>query len=106
MAVYPLPDYEGRLWSQWGQGVVLEDGRILSAVGDHDGTGGNSFFYELDPASGRLTLVGDVLSAALSPMAKGVTAGSRPDGDRAVRRGVRRHLGEPARSRLRRHLYR
>ncbi len=71
MAVYPLPDYEGRLWSQWGQGVVLEDGRILSAVGDHDGTGGNSFFYELDPASGRLTQVGDVLSAAPLPDGEG-----------------------------------
>ncbi len=71
MAVYPLPDYEGRLWSQWGQGVVLDDGRVISAVGDHGGTGGNSFFYELDPASGRLTRVGDVLSVAPLPDAEG-----------------------------------
>ena len=33
--VYPRPDYEGRPWSQWGQGFALEDGRFLSAIGDN-----------------------------------------------------------------------
>jgi outer membrane protein assembly factor BamB len=63
-AIYPRPDYEGNPWSQWGQGVVLADGRVLSAIGDHHGPDGNSFLYELDPAAGRLTRVGDVASLA------------------------------------------
>ena len=39
-----------------------EDGRFLSAVGDHLGVDGNSYLYEFDPATGNLTLIGDVLS--------------------------------------------
>jgi hypothetical protein len=61
-AVYPRPDYEGNPWSQWGQGVVLPDGRFISALGDHRGPDGNSYFYEYDPAHDRLTQIGDVLS--------------------------------------------
>ena len=63
-AVYPRPDYEGNPWSQWGQGVVLEDGRFVSAIGDHIGVDGNSYLYEFDPAEGRLTQISDVLSLA------------------------------------------
>lgn len=62
--VYPHPDYEGNPWSHWGLGTVLEDGRFLSAIGDHLGADGNSYLYEYDPASGELTLVTDVLSVA------------------------------------------
>ncbi len=58
--VYPRPDYPGNPWSQWGQGVVLPDGRVLSAIGDHHGPDGNSFLYEYVPADGRLTRIGDV----------------------------------------------
>lgn len=61
-AVYPRPDYEGELWSQWGQGVALDDGRFISAIGDHAGTDGNSFIYEYDPGSDMLTQISDVLS--------------------------------------------
>jgi hypothetical protein len=61
-AVYPRPDYEGDPWSQWGQGVVLDDGRFITAIGDHLGPGGNSFIYEYDPADDRLTQISDVLS--------------------------------------------
>lgn len=60
--VYPRPDYEGRPWSQWGQGLVLADGRFLSAIGDHAGRDGNSYLYEYAPDSGELTLLTDVLS--------------------------------------------
>jgi hypothetical protein len=60
--VYPRPDYEGNPWSQWGQGVVLPDGRFISALGDHLGPDGNSFIYEYDPADDRLTQISDVLS--------------------------------------------
>lgn len=61
-AVYPHPDYEGRPWSQWGQGLVTADGRFFSAIGDHQSVDGNSFIYEYDPGTDRLTLVGDILS--------------------------------------------
>lgn len=60
--VYPRPEYEGRPWSQWGQGILLDDGRFLSAIGDHHGADGNSFIYEYDPATGVLTQIGDALS--------------------------------------------
>jgi len=62
--VYPHPDYEGHPWSQWGQGVVLPDGRFISAIGDHLGRDGNSYVYEFRPEGGILTLVADVLSYA------------------------------------------
>lgn len=60
--VYPHPSYEGVPWSQWGQGLVLEDGRFLSAIGDHRGADGNAYVYQFDPATGSLTQVTDVLS--------------------------------------------
>jgi hypothetical protein len=59
-AVYPRPDYPAELWSQWGQGIVV-DGRYISGLGDHCGANGNSFVYTLD-SGGRLSLTGDVLS--------------------------------------------
>jgi hypothetical protein len=58
---YPLPRYEGRPWSQWGQGLVGAGGAFYSAVGDHCGVNGNAYVYEL--RDGRLRLVGDMLSA-------------------------------------------
>lgn len=61
-AVYPRPDYEGNPWSQWGQGIVVADGRFFSALGDHKAEDGNSYVYEYDPASRRLRMVGDILS--------------------------------------------
>ena len=61
--LYPLPDNRGAPWSQWGQGVVLPSGRFVSAVGDHLGKDGNSWFYEFDPESGRLTRTADVSTA-------------------------------------------
>lgn len=61
-AVYPRPSYEAELWSQWGQGIVLDDGRVLSAIGDHAGADGNSFFYVYDPSTNLLTRIGDALS--------------------------------------------
>lgn len=61
-AVYPLPDYEGRPWSQWGQGIVAADGSFLSGVGDHRGPDGNSFIYRYDPDARELIRIADVLS--------------------------------------------
>lgn len=62
--VYPHPDYEGEPWSQWGQGLVLDDGRHLSAIGDQRGRDGNSYLYEYDPATKTLTQIIDVLAIA------------------------------------------
>ena len=62
-AVYPLPEGDGNPWSQWGQGVVLPDGRFVSALGDHLGRDGNSWFYEFDPATGALTRTADVAAS-------------------------------------------
>lgn len=59
---YPRPDHRGTPWSQWGQGLVLPDGRYLSAIGDENGIGGNSYLFVYDPATGRLTRIGDVIS--------------------------------------------
>jgi sugar lactone lactonase YvrE len=59
---YPLPDHDGNPWSQWGQGVVAANGALYSAVGDHLGTDGNSYFYAYDPTAETLTRFADVLS--------------------------------------------
>ena len=61
-AVYPRPSYEGELWTHWGQGIVLPDGRYLSAIGDHVGRDGNSYLYVYDPERDELTELTDVLS--------------------------------------------
>jgi hypothetical protein len=61
-AVYPHPDYEGNPWSEWGQGIVTDDGRYFSAIGDHLGGEGNSYIYEFDPDAGTLTRIADVAS--------------------------------------------
>ncbi|CCH75213.1 hypothetical protein BN11_560009 [Nostocoides australiense Ben110] len=60
--VYPRPEGHFKLWSQWGQGVVLPDGRFLSAAGTHDGVDGNSYVFVFDPATGSLTRIADVLT--------------------------------------------
>ena len=61
-AVYPHPSYEGRPWTHWGQGIVLPDGRHLSAIGDHVGPDGNAYLFVYDPGTGELTELSDVLS--------------------------------------------
>lgn len=61
-ALYPKPAGPATLWSQWGQGVVLPDGRFVSAAGTHDGADGNSYVFVFDPATGDLTRISDVLS--------------------------------------------
>ena len=60
--VYPRPDQRGDPWSQWGQGLVLDDGRFLSAAGDHLGADGNSYLFMYDPGRRRIVRFTDVLS--------------------------------------------
>jgi hypothetical protein len=62
-AVYPRPDHEGKPWSQWGQGIALDDGRVISAMGDHLGADGNSYLFVYDPEARTVTRFADVLSA-------------------------------------------
>ena len=61
-AEYPLPGSTQGLWSQWGQGIALGDGRHLSAVGDHLGEDANSYFFVYDQGGRSLTRFADVLS--------------------------------------------
>ncbi len=61
-AEYPLPGPTEGLWSQWGQGIALGDGRHLSAVGDHLGIDANSYFFVYDNADRSLTRFADALS--------------------------------------------
>jgi len=61
-AVYPAPAGGGEPWSQWGQGVVLSDGRFLSTAGDHRGADGNAYLFVYDPETREITRVADVLS--------------------------------------------
>ena len=67
---YPLPYLDTREWAIWGKGLVAENGRHYSAVGDGEsatdgiaGRDGNTMLYEYDPATRRLRAVGDVLTA-------------------------------------------
>jgi hypothetical protein len=62
LARYPRPDTPGEPWSQWGQGLVLPDGRFVSAMGDERGVDGNSYVFVYEPASHQLTRTDDVLS--------------------------------------------
>jgi hypothetical protein len=60
---HPLPPYEGKPWSHWGEGLVASNGRFYTAIGDHLGADGDSFLYEYDPLTRTLRAVGDVLAA-------------------------------------------
>src|SRR5215213_8859947 len=59
---YPRPNSPGNVWSQWGQGLVLRNGRFVSAIGDELGADGNSFLFVYDPATQQITRTDDVLS--------------------------------------------
>ncbi len=57
---YPRPDGPGDPWSHWGQGLVLDDGRFLSAMGNHLGEDGASFLFSYDPDTEELTRAADL----------------------------------------------
>ena len=59
---YPRPTGTGNPWSQWGQGLVLPDGRFLSAMGNHLGKDGNSYLFSYDPTTHTITRFADVRS--------------------------------------------
>jgi hypothetical protein len=71
-AIFPIPDYPGVPWSQWGQGVGASNGKFYTAIGDHiKDSSGNSYLYEYDPATRVLKSVGDLTSAVGSGPGKG-----------------------------------
>jgi hypothetical protein len=45
---YPGQTYEGKPWSNWGEGSFAA-GKYYSAIGDHLAPQGNAFVYEYDP---------------------------------------------------------
>jgi hypothetical protein len=56
---YPGQDYEGKPWSNWGDGVATP-GRYYSAIGDHKAPGGNAFVYAYDAAAKTLKKIVDL----------------------------------------------
>lgn len=59
---FPRPDTPGRPWSHWGQGLVIGDGRVLAAMGNHLGKDGNAYLFVYDPSTRALTRFADVRS--------------------------------------------
>jgi hypothetical protein len=56
---YDCQTYEGKPWSVWGDGLVV-DGIYYSSLGDHRSPEGNAFVYRYDPAAGRLEKLADL----------------------------------------------
>jgi len=56
---YPGQDYEGKLWSNWGDGAAIP-GKYYSAIGDHKAPDGNAFVYEYDTATKTLKKIVDL----------------------------------------------
>jgi hypothetical protein len=56
---YPGQDYEGKPWSNWGDGVATP-GKYYSAIGDHRAPDGNAFVYEYDTAKKTLKKIVDL----------------------------------------------
>jgi len=56
---YPGQDYEGKPWSNWGDGVATS-GKYYSAIGDHKAPDGNAFVYEYDTTTKTLKKVVDL----------------------------------------------
>ncbi|MFP4058472.1 MAG: hypothetical protein ACLF0G_16515 [Candidatus Brocadiia bacterium] len=63
---YPGQTYEGKPWSNWGDGLAVR-GKYYSSIGDHKGPDGNAFVYEYDPATKQLRLLVDVRSVLALP---------------------------------------
>ena len=56
---YPGQDYEGKPWSNWGDGVATP-GKYYSAIGDHKAPDGNAYVYEYDAATKTLKKIVDL----------------------------------------------
>jgi len=56
---YPGQTYKGNPWSNWGDGVAVDE-KYYSAIGDHKGPDGNAFVYEYDSEARTLRLIVDL----------------------------------------------
>jgi hypothetical protein len=53
---YPGQTYQGKLWSNWGDGLAV-NGKYYSSIGDHDAPDGHAFVYEFDPVKKALRVL-------------------------------------------------
>ncbi|MCA9219252.1 MAG: hypothetical protein KDA71_02930 [Planctomycetales bacterium] len=56
---YPGQTYATKLWSAWGDNLVVGD-KCYSAIGDHDAPAGNAQLYEYDSSTKTMRLLVDV----------------------------------------------
>jgi len=63
---YPGQNYEGKIWSNWGEGTASH-GKYYSAVGDHDAPAGNAQAFEYDPKAKTLKSILDLKSLLKLP---------------------------------------
>ena len=63
---YPAQTYEGKPWSNWGDGVAVGE-KYYSAIGDHLAPAGNAFVYEYDAASKKLRQLVDLRKVLKMP---------------------------------------
>jgi hypothetical protein len=57
--VYPGQDYEGKPWSNWGDGCFAK-GKYYSAIGDHLSPAGTGRVFEYDPATKTMRRIADL----------------------------------------------
>ena len=57
--IYPGQTYEGRPWSNWGDGTFT-NGKFYSAIGDHLSPAGTARVFEFDPATKALHQIVDL----------------------------------------------
>jgi hypothetical protein len=56
---YPGQTYQGKIWSNWGDGLAI-DGKYYSSIGDHEAPKGRAFVYEYDPAKKAMRVLVDI----------------------------------------------
>lgn len=56
---YPGQTYKGNPWSNWGDGVAIDD-KYYSSIGDHKAPDGNALIYEYDSKAKNLRCIVDV----------------------------------------------
>lgn len=59
VVVFPGQDYEGKPWSNWGDGCFAK-GKYYSAIGDHLSPAGTGRVFEYDPATKALRMIVDL----------------------------------------------
>lgn len=63
---YPGQNYQGKIWSVWGEGSIA-GGKYYSAIGDHDAPAGTAMVFEYDPAKQSIRQLLDLKSLLKMP---------------------------------------